>query len=158
MGRVAAGVCGARGLGHRPAGDGGAAGWQAVFSACPQLHFPSATRTAALVVRRAAPVGADVEQVRPLHPASGAAARAGGTAATCSRSSSDAARELVQAHGRGRPAHDPVPARGRVLVPPEAGALCCVYDAIPGCAAAACSLAEQPPERLRFVPPREICT
>ena len=28
----------------------------------------------------------------------------------------------------------------------------------PGCAAAACSLAEQPPERLRFVPPREICT
>ena len=43
-----------------------------------------------------------------------------------------------------------------VLVPPEAGALCRVYDAIPGCAAAACSLAEQPPERLRFVPPREI--
>ena len=33
-----------------------------------------------------------------------------------------------------------------------------VYDDIPGCAAAACSLAEQPPERLRFVPPREICT
>ena len=45
-----------------------------------------------------------------------------------------------------------------VLVPPEAGALCRVYNAIPGCAAAACSLAEQPPERLRFVPPREICT
>ena len=45
-----------------------------------------------------------------------------------------------------------------VLVPPEAGALCRVYDAIPGCAAAACSLAEQPPERLQFVPPREICT
>ena len=45
-----------------------------------------------------------------------------------------------------------------VRVPPEAGALCRVYDDIPGCAAAACSLAEQPPERLRFVPPREICT
>ena len=42
-----------------------------------------------------------------------------------------------------------------VFVPPEAGALCRVYDAIPGCAAAACSLAERPPERLRFVPPRD---
>ncbi len=45
-----------------------------------------------------------------------------------------------------------------VLVPPEAGSLCRVYDDIPGCAAAAFSLAAQPPERLRFVPPREICT
>jgi len=33
-----------------------------------------------------------------------------------------------------------------------------VYDGIPGCMAAVCSLAEQPPERLQFVPPREICT
>ena len=45
-----------------------------------------------------------------------------------------------------------------VLVPPEAGALCCVYADIPGCVAAVCSRAEQPPERLQFVPPREICT
>ena len=45
-----------------------------------------------------------------------------------------------------------------VLVPPEAGVLCRVYDGIPGCMAAVCSLAERPPERLRFVPPREICT
>ena len=45
-----------------------------------------------------------------------------------------------------------------VLVPPEAGALCRVYADIPGCVAAVCSRAEQPPERLQFVPPREICT
>ena len=40
----------------------------------------------------------------------------------------------------------------------KGGALCRVYDAIPGCMAAVCSLAERPPERLQFVPPREICT
>ena len=106
----------------------------------------------------AAPVGADVEQVRPLHPAM--------------------ARRLAQADcgdlqpfelwtlreswfkltGAGDLRAIPFRRAAGVLVPPEAGALCRVYDDIPGCAAAACSLAEQPPERLRFVPPREICT
>ena len=45
-------------------------GGKPYFPACPQLHFSvSHTRTAALVAVSAAPVGADVEQVRPLHPA-----------------------------------------------------------------------------------------
>ena len=129
------------------------------FPACPQLHFSvSHTRTAALVAVSAVPVGADVEQVRPLHPAM--------------------ARRLAQADcgdlqpfelwtlreswfkltGAGDLRTIPFRRTAGVLVPPEAGALCRVYDDIPGCAAAACSLAERPPERLRFVPPREICT
>ena len=42
-------------------------GGKPYFPACPQLHFSvSHTRTAALVAVSAAPVGADVEQVRPL--------------------------------------------------------------------------------------------
>ena len=106
----------------------------------------------------AAPVGVDVEQVRPLHPAM--------------------ARRLAQADcgdlqpfelwtlreswfkltGTGDLRAIPFRRADGRIVPPEAGALCRVYDGIPGCAAAACSLAEQPPERLRFVPPREICT
>lgn len=45
-------------------------GGKPYFPARPQLHFSvSHTRTAALVAVSAAPVGADVEQVRPLHPA-----------------------------------------------------------------------------------------
>ena len=61
-------------------------GGKPYFPACPQLHFSvSHTRTAALVAVSAAPVGADVEQVRPLHPAM---ARRLAQAAPCSRSSS----------------------------------------------------------------------
>ena len=121
-------------------------GGKPYFPACPQVHFS------------AAPVGADVEQVRPLHPAM--------------------ARRLAQADcgdlqpfelwtlreswfkltGAGDLRTIPFRRAAGVLVPPEAGALCRVYDGIPGCMAAVCSLAEQPPERLRFVPPREIST
>ena len=134
-------------------------GGKPYFPACPQLHYSvSHTRTAALVAVSAAPVGADVEQVRPLHPAM--------------------ARRLAQADcgdlqpfelwtlreswfkltGAGDLRTIPFRRADGVLVPPEAGALCRVYDGIPGCMAAVCSLAEQPPERLQFVPPREICT
>lgn len=45
-----------------------------------------------------------------------------------------------------------------VLVPPEAGRSAACMTAFPGCMAAVCSFAEQPPERLQFVPPRKICT
>ena len=91
-------------------------GGKPYFPACPQLHFSvSHTRTAALVAVSAAPVGADVEQVRPLHP--GMARRLAPAAVRAL----DAARELVQAHGRGRPAHDPVPARGRGARPAGGG-------------------------------------
>ena len=103
-------------------------------------------------------LGADVEQVRPLHPAM--------------------ARRLAQADcgdlqpfelwtlreswfkltGAGDLRTIPFRRADGVLVPPEAGALCRVYDGIPGCMAAVCSFAERPPERLQFVPPREICT
>ena len=41
---------------------------------------------------------------------------------------------------------------------PEPDVRCRVYDEIPGCAAAVCSKAEQPPERLRFVEAAWICT
>lgn len=133
-------------------------GGKPYFPACPQLHFSvSHTRTAALVAVSVAPVGADVEQVRPLHPAM--------------------ARRLAQADcgdlqpfelwtlreswfkltGAGDLRTIPFRRAAGVLVPPEAGALCRVYDGIPGCMAAVCSLAERPPERLQFVPPREIC-
>ena len=130
-------------------------GGKPYFPACPQVHFSvSHTRTAALVAVSAAPVGADVEQVRPLHPAM--------------------ARRLAQADcgdlqpfelwtlreswfkltGAGDLRTIPFWRADGVLVPPEAGALCRVYADIP----AVCSRAEQPPERLQFVPPREICT
>ena len=131
-------------------------GGKPYFPACPQVHFSvSHTRTAVLVAVSAAPVGADVEQVRPLHPAM--------------------ARRLAQADlqpfelwtlreswfkltGAGDLRTIPFRRAAGVLVPPEAGALCRVYDGIPGCMAAVCSFAEQPPEQLQFVLPREICT
>ena len=123
-----------------------------------QARYLFSANSFSMVAVSAAPVGADVEQVRPLHPAM--------------------ARRLAQADcgdlqpfelwtlreswfkltGAGDLRTIPFRRTAGVLVPPEAGALCRVYDDIPGCAAAACSLAEQPPERLRFVPPREICT
>ena len=104
-------------------------GGKPYFPACPQLHFSvSHTRTAALVAVSAAPVGADVRE------------------------------SWFKLTGAGDLRAIPFRRADGRIVPPEAGALCRVYDAIPGCAAAACSLAEQPPERLRFVPPREICT
>ena len=124
-------------------------GGKPYFPACPQVHFSvSHTRTAALVAVSAAPVGADVEQVRPLHPAM--------------------ARRLAQADCGDlqpfelwtlRESWFKLTGAGDLrTIPPEVGALCRVYDGIPGCMAAVCSLAEQPPERLQFVPPREICT
>ena len=91
-------------------------GGKPYFPACPQLHFSvSHTRTAALVAVSAAPVGA------PTAPGHGAAARAGGLRRPAAVRALDAARELVQAHGRGRPAHDPVPARGRGARPAGGG-------------------------------------
>ena len=123
-------------------------GGKPYFPACPQLHYSvSHTRTAALVAVSAAPVGpamarrlaqADCGDLQPfelwtLRESWFKLTGAGDLRAIPFR----------RADGR--------------IVPPEAGALCRVYDDIPGCAAAACSLAEQPPERLRFVPPREIC-
>ena len=101
-------------------------GGKPYFPACPQLHFSvSHTRTAALVAVSAAPVGADVEQVRPLHPAM--------------------ARRLAQADcgdlqpfelwtlreswfkltGAGDLRTIPFRRAAGVLVPPEAGALLC---------------------------------
>ena len=121
-------------------------GGKPYFPACPQLHFSvSHTRTAALVAVSAAPAmarrlaQADCGDLQPfelwtLRESWFKLTGAGDLRAIPFR----------RADGR--------------IVPPEAGALCRVYDDIPGCAAAACSLAEQPPERLRFVPPREICT
>ena len=51
-------------------------GGKPYFPACPQVHFSvSHTRTAALVAVSAAPVGADVEQVRPLLDHLGALAK-----------------------------------------------------------------------------------
>ena len=126
-------------------------GGKPYFPACPQLHFSvSHTRTAALVAVSAAPVGADVEQVRPLHPAM--------------------ARRLAQADcgdlqpfelwtlreswfkltGAGDLRTIPFRRAAGVLVPPEAGALCRVYDDIPGCEAAACSLALEICTRLLY--------
>lgn len=63
-------------------------GGKPYFPARPQLHFSvSHTRTAALVAVSAAPVGADVEQVRRCtRPWRGGSRRR--TAATCSRLSS----------------------------------------------------------------------
>lgn len=122
MGRVAAGVCGARGLGHCPAGDGGAAGRQAVFSGVPAGAFfrqPHAHGGARGRVGRAGGRGCGAGA--PAAPGHGAAARAGGLRRPAAVRALDAARELVQAHGRGQPAHDPVPARGRGARPAGGG-------------------------------------
>ena len=111
-------------------------GGKPYFPACPQLHFSvSHTRTSALAAVSAAPVGADVEQVRPLHPAM--------------------ARRLAQADcgdlqpfelwtlreswfkltGAGDLRTIPFRRTAGVLVPPEAGALCRACRAAAGAAA-----------------------
>ena len=122
MGRVAAGICGARGLGHRPAGDGGAARRQAVFSGVPAGAFfrqPHAHGGARGRVGCAGGRGCGAGA--PAASGDGAAARAGGLRRPAAVRTLDAARELVQAHGHGRPARDPVPAYRRGARPTGGG-------------------------------------
>ena len=117
-------------------------GGKPYFPACPQLHFSvSHTRTAALVAVSAAPVGADVEQVRPLHPAM--ARRLAQT--DCGDLQPFELWTLRESWfkltGTGDLRAIPFRRADGVLVPPEAGALCRVYDGIPGCRVLACRAA-----------------
>ena len=134
-------------------------GGKPYFPACPQLHFSvSHTRTAALVAVSAAPGGAAVGQGRPQQTAVARrlAQADGGDQQPVERWTQR--ESWFKLTGAGDLRTIPFRRAAGVLVPPEAGALCRVYDGIPGCMAAVCSLAEQPPEQLQFVPPREICT
>lgn len=129
------------------------------FPAYPDLHFSiSHTKTAVLVALSAYPVGADVEQRRALRPA-------------MERLLSEVPRgdleffelwtlreSYYKLTGRGSLRTIPFSRENGVLIPPEPGVRCRVYEEIPGCAAAVCSMAEEPPVHLQFIESAWICT
>ena len=129
------------------------------FPAYPELHFSvSHTKIAVLAALSAHPVGADVEQRRAVHPATERLV----TEANCGDLDLFELWTLRESYykltGRGSLRTIPFSRENGVLLPPEAGVLCRVYDDVPGCAAAVCSLSEQPPDRLQFVDAARICT
>lgn len=129
------------------------------FPAYPDLHFSiSHTKTAVLAALSAYPVGADVELRRTVRPATERLLRE----TPCGDLELFELWTLRESYykltGRGDLRTIPFSRENGVLLPPEAGVLCRVYDDVPGCAAAVCSREEPPPERLQFVDAAWICT
>lgn len=129
------------------------------FPACPELHFSiSHTKTAVLVALSAYPVGADVEQRRAVRPTLERLL----TETPCGDLDLFELWTLRESYykltGCGSLRTIPFSRENGVLIPPEEGVLCRVYDDVSGCAAAVCSMEEQPPERLQFVDQAWICT
>lgn len=129
------------------------------FPAYPELHFSiSHTKTAVLAALSAYPVGADVELRRAVRPATKRLL----TEVPCGDLELFELWTLRESYykltGCGSLRTIPFSRENGVLIPPEEGVLCRVYDEVPGCAAAVCSMAEQPPERLQFVDAARICT
>ena len=128
-----------------------------VFAGCPELHFSlSHTKGVVLAALSSAPVGADVERRREIP---------------------DVVRDRLfeTAHGdlelfelwtlreswykltgRGDLRDIPFQRCGGLIIPPNPSALCRLYDAIPGCAAAVCTLRDLPPEKLTQVDGRAL--
>ena len=119
------------------------------FPARPELHFSiSHTKGVVLAALSDAPVGADVERRREIPDV--------------------VRRRLFEVEhgdlelfelwtlreswykltGHGDLRDIPFTRRGGIIVPPNPSALCRVYDTIPGCAAAVCTLRDLPPESL----------
>lgn len=128
------------------------------FPAYPELHFSiSHTKTAVLAALSAFPVGADVELRRVVRPSTERLL----TQVPCGDLDFFELWTLRESYykltGNGSLRTIPFSRENGVLHPPE-GVLCRVYDGVPGCAAAVCSMEEQPPERLQFVDVARICT
>lgn len=135
------------------------AGGKPYFPACPELHFSiSHTKTAVLAALSAHPVGADVEQRRAVRRTTERIL----TEAPCGDLDLFELWTLRESYfkltGRGSLRTIPFSRENGVLLPPEAGVLCRLYDEVPGCAAAVCSMEAPPPERLEFVDAARICT
>lgn len=127
------------------------------FPAYPELHFSlSHTGTAVLVALSAHPVGADVERRRAVRPALERLADGSGDLELFELWT--LRESCYKLTGRGSLRTLPFSRAGGVILPPEPGLRCRLYAEIPGCAAAACSFAETPPERLRLAAPEWICT
>lgn len=129
------------------------------FPEHPGLHFSiSHTKTAVLAALSAYPVGADVELRRAIRPETERRLME----TPCGDLEFFELWTLRESYykltGRGSLRTVPFSRENGVLIPPEAGVLCRVYDDMPGCAAAVCSMTEQPPERMEFVDVARICT
>lgn len=128
-----------------------------VFPDCPALHFSlSHTRGAVMAALSSAPVGVDVERRRVIPEV--------------------VRRRLFEVEhgdlelfelwtlreswfkltGRGDLRDIPFSRRDGVLVPPNPSALCRLYDTVPGCAAAVCTLRDLPSEALIQVDPLQL--
>lgn len=127
------------------------------FPSHPGLHFSvSHTKGTVLVALSDAPVGADVERRREIPDV--------------------VRRRLFEVEhgdlelfelwtlreswykltGHGDLRDIPFMRRGGVLIPPNPSALCRLYDTIPGCAAAVCTLRGLPPKELIQVDPAQL--
>ena len=127
------------------------------FPAYPQLHFSlSHTKGVVLAALSNAPVGADVERRREIP---------------------DVVRKRLfevehgdlelfelwtlreswfKLTGQGDLRDIPFSRHGGLLIPPNPSALCRLYDTIPGCAAAVCTLRDLPPKALIQVDPHQL--
>lgn len=129
------------------------------FPAYPDLHFSiSHTKTAVLAALSAHPVGADVEQRRAVRATTARIL----TEVPCGDLELFELWTLRESYykltGRGSLRSIPFSRENGILIPPEPGVRCRVYDEVPGCAAAVCSWVEEPPVRLQFVESMRICT
>ena len=128
-----------------------------VFPTRPDLHFSlSHTKGAVIAALSDAPVGVDVERRRVIPEV--------------------VRRRLFETEhgdlelfelwtlreswykltGRGDLRDIPFTRHGGILVPPNPSALCRLYETIPGCAAAVCSLRDLPPETIVEVDPAQL--
>ena len=127
------------------------------FPACPGLHFSiSHTKGAVLVALSDAPVGADVERRREIPDVVRArlfAVEHGDLELFELWTLRESWYKLT---GHGDLRDIPFSRHGGILIPPNPSALCKLYDAIPGCAAAVCTLRDLPPERPIQVDPFQL--
>ncbi|MBQ9045189.1 MAG: hypothetical protein IJ112_04510 [Oscillospiraceae bacterium] len=127
------------------------------FPAHPELHFSvSHTRGAVLVALSHAPVGADVERRREIPDVVRRRLREVEPGDLELFELWTLRESWFKLTGRGDLRDIPFARCGGVLIPPNPSALCRLYDTIPGCAAAVCSLRDLPPEKLIRVDPAQL--
>lgn len=128
-----------------------------VFPAQPELHFSiSHTKGVVLAALSDAPVGADVERRREI-PEVVRRRLFEVPAGDLELFELWTLRESwFKLTGEGDLRDIPFSRCGGVLVPPNPSALCRVYDTIPGCAAAVCTLHDLPPAELIRVDARQL--
>ena len=134
-------------------------GGKPFFPAYPSLHVSlSHTRGVVLAALSEHPVGADAERRRPLRAATAERLFAADRGDLELFELWTLRESWFKLTGAGDLRDIPFSRVDGILSPPEPGARCRVYAEIPGCAAAACSFADDPPERLQFIDPARICT